>query len=83
MSAPLHVCGLAGTAASQANLANKARQWEGRLTGTEGCQYQVALSWELCQVFSKGKDHQEETLKNAWVYELRELQLGKLDFKID
>lgn len=31
MSALLHVCGLAGTAASQANLANKARQWEGRM----------------------------------------------------
>lgn len=31
MSAPLHVCGLAGPEASQANPANKARQWEGRM----------------------------------------------------
>lgn len=60
----VHVCGLAGTAASQENLANRGRQWEGskgsalnkrRLAGTEGCQYQVVLSWELCHDKAKVK----------------------------
>lgn len=37
VSALLHVCGLAGTAASQANVANKARQWEERM----GCTVRV------------------------------------------
>lgn len=54
VSAPVHVCGLAGTAASQANLANRGRQREGSMGSTlsegKGCQYQVVLSWELCHV---------------------------------